>query len=129
MRREATVAGVFERFGVSIVSSVLAGYRYHNGVFIVWEYTVVLIWFGLAYNTDFCTYGRICSQGLFTESIERESRHFVLPMLFYIIIPNINIFLLIVLDIIILSPPFHIIILNIIILHFLFRDIIRPRLI
>ena len=50
-------------------------------------------------------------------------------MLFYIIIPNINIFLLTVLDIIILSTPFHIIILNIIILHFLFRDIIRPRLI
>ena len=38
VRREATVAGVFERFGVSLVSSVLAG-RYHNGVFIVWEYT------------------------------------------------------------------------------------------
>ena len=55
VQREATVAGVFERFGVPLVSSVLAGYRYHNGVFNVWEYTVVLIWFGLAYNTDFCT--------------------------------------------------------------------------
>ena len=41
VRREATVAGIFERFGVSLVSSVLAGYRYHNGVFIIWEYTFV----------------------------------------------------------------------------------------
>ena len=57
-RSEATVAGVFERFGVSFVSCVLAGDRYHNGLFIVWEYMFVLIWSGLTYNTDFCTYGR-----------------------------------------------------------------------
>ena len=56
-RSEATVAGVFDRFGVSFVSSVLAGDRYHNGLFIVWEYMFVLIWSGLTYNTDFCTYG------------------------------------------------------------------------
>ena len=49
---------------------------------------------------------RFCSQGLSTESIEQESQHFVLPMLFYTIIPNINILLLTVLDFIILSPPF-----------------------
>ena len=57
-RSEATVAGVFDRFGVSFVSSVLAGDRYHNGLFVVWEYMFVLIWPGLTYNTDFCTYGR-----------------------------------------------------------------------
>ena len=25
---------------------------------LVWEYMFVLIWSGLTYNTDFCTYGR-----------------------------------------------------------------------
>ena len=37
------MAGVFERFGVSIVSNVLAGDRYHNGLFTVWEYMFVLV--------------------------------------------------------------------------------------
>ena len=64
-RSEATVAGVFERFGVSFVSSVLAGDRCHNGLFIVWEYMFVLIWSGLTYNTDFCTYGRMLARAFF----------------------------------------------------------------
>ena len=63
------MAGVFDRFGVSLVSSVLAGDRYHNGLFIVWEYMFVLIWSGLTYNTDFCTYGRKVVHYIDNESV------------------------------------------------------------